>query len=179
MISEYRALGEVLQAMMITPAHDETDHMKRVRGRSVRDNLRIADYSMELRTFVQSLMEMSMEHLLQMLEQAAGGQRRESGGPPLITNCTSGLYAYAIRGHHAFRANATNPEDRRIVMRDEELRREAAEDAVRFKRYRESAGFRDWVLNEQDKNFGRPLTTYKGKPKGKPKQKSKQTSVGA
>ena len=164
MISEYRAVGEILQAMMVTPAHDEKDHMRTVRSGNVRANLRQADYSLELRTFVQSLMEMSADQLLKSLEEAAGWRRAERG-VALITNCTSALYARAITLFYRFRAVSTNHEDRRLIMRDEEIQREAAEDADRYQKHHNIEWLRDRILDAEDEREGIIPTTYKGKPK--------------
>ena len=164
LISEYRALGELLQAMMVKPGHNGSLHMTTIRSRSVRDNLRLADYSMELRTFVQSLMEMSLLELLDMLEEGTGWVRDQDHGP-LVTHCTSGLYARAISHYYNFRATSANREDRRIVMRGEEVQREAAEDAARIQKRRNLEDLRDYILDKQDRLFGIAPTSYNGKRK--------------
>ncbi|KAI1632708.1 hypothetical protein F4809DRAFT_653112 [Biscogniauxia mediterranea] len=55
MVSEYRALGEILQAMMVPPG--SYDHIEKIRKHWVIDNLREADYSSMLKDFVMQLMQ--------------------------------------------------------------------------------------------------------------------------
>ncbi|KAI0602170.1 hypothetical protein F4775DRAFT_538681 [Biscogniauxia sp. FL1348] len=55
MVSEYRALGEILQAMMVPPG--SYDHIENIRKYWVIDNLRNADYSSTLKDFVMVLMQ--------------------------------------------------------------------------------------------------------------------------
>lgn len=152
---------------MVKPEYNGSFHMTTIRSRSVRDNLRLADYSLELRTFVQCLMEMSLSELLEMLEQGTGWVRDKDHGP-LITHCTGGLYARAISHYYHFRETSPNGEDRQIVMRGEEVQREAAEDAAREKKHRDLEDLRDYILDEQDRLFGIPLTNYNGKRKRDP-----------
>ncbi|KAI1304040.1 hypothetical protein F5Y03DRAFT_181309 [Xylaria venustula] len=54
-ISEYRALGEIVQAMMVEPTGG--DHIKRIQSRPVRTNLKDTTYTGRLKNFVVKLME--------------------------------------------------------------------------------------------------------------------------
>ncbi|KAI1337010.1 hypothetical protein F5Y15DRAFT_418324 [Xylariaceae sp. FL0016] len=55
MVSEYRALGEVTQAMMVRPLGE--NHMRRIRSNSARESLKDLGYSHSLKNFVIQLME--------------------------------------------------------------------------------------------------------------------------
>ncbi|RWA12973.1 hypothetical protein EKO27_g2100 [Xylaria grammica] len=60
MVSEYRALGEIIQAMMVEPT--ESEHIKRIQSQSVRVNLKDLRYTGRLRNFVVKLMEFDPWH---------------------------------------------------------------------------------------------------------------------
>ncbi|KAI0152703.1 hypothetical protein GGR57DRAFT_168954 [Xylariaceae sp. FL1272] len=55
MTSEYRALGEIIQAMMLVPTNNV--HIRTIQSRNARDNLAYAKYSGRLKNFVVKMME--------------------------------------------------------------------------------------------------------------------------
>ncbi|KAJ8126111.1 hypothetical protein O1611_g7526 [Lasiodiplodia mahajangana] len=55
LVSEYRAVGEIMQAMMVEPTGNK--HVRRIQSQSVKVNLRDANYSGRLKNFVVKLME--------------------------------------------------------------------------------------------------------------------------
>jgi len=55
MVSEYRALGEIIQAMMVEPISDT--HVESIQSRSSYDNLRNTKYTARLKNFIVKLME--------------------------------------------------------------------------------------------------------------------------
>ncbi|KAI1265409.1 hypothetical protein F5Y18DRAFT_386466 [Xylariaceae sp. FL1019] len=55
MTSEYRALGEIIQAMMVVPTNNV--HIRTIQSRTARDNLFRAKYSGRLKNFVVKMME--------------------------------------------------------------------------------------------------------------------------
>ncbi|KAI1499469.1 hypothetical protein F5X99DRAFT_279795 [Biscogniauxia marginata] len=55
-VSEWRALGEIIQGMMVEPG--TWNHVDAIRQRSVQDNLRHADYTAGLKNFVVKLMQL-------------------------------------------------------------------------------------------------------------------------
>jgi hypothetical protein len=55
MVSEYRALGEIIQAMMVEPTSG--NHVENIRSRSSYDNLKNAKYTARLKNFIVKLME--------------------------------------------------------------------------------------------------------------------------
>lgn len=146
---------------MVPPA--DRDHMTTIRARSVRVNLARADYSEELRRFVQQLMEMSLYELLTHLEVEAGWRRGSARGQ-LVTNCTSALYANALGRYEQFRHSAGG-EDRRLVTIYEAARREQDEDAWRARRYQQADARLQQIVDLQDKLFGDQPTDHLGNPK--------------
>ncbi|KAI1182918.1 hypothetical protein F5B17DRAFT_443862 [Nemania serpens] len=54
-VSEYRAVGEIIQAMMVEPTGSR--HMERIRSQPVKANLRDTTYTAHLKNFVVKLME--------------------------------------------------------------------------------------------------------------------------
>lgn len=162
LVSEYRALGEVIQAMMVPPAGN--DHMRDIRCRSVRDNLIDADYSKELKRFVQWLMEMSIFDLLSMMELSAGYGRGGQRGP-LVTNCTSALYANAIRQYYEFR-DKTGKEGRYLLFVRDAILREQDEDNWKAQQAKDDNDRAKEILDTQDKLFGMDKLFGTGNPTG-------------
>lgn len=83
MISEYRALGEIIQGMMIEPTGGS--HLARIQSRRARENLENTKYTGRLKNFVVKLMEVDPWH-------------RESSSEPNPAYVTSGLYREALEG---------------------------------------------------------------------------------
>ncbi|KAI1814059.1 hypothetical protein GGS20DRAFT_550379 [Poronia punctata] len=84
MVSEYRALGEILQAMMVEPT--SIDHVESMRSRSVVGNLRDATYTARLKNLVVKLMEFDPWAELQNAKRTAPAY------------ATSNLYCEALQG---------------------------------------------------------------------------------
>ncbi|KAI1369994.1 hypothetical protein F5Y08DRAFT_334344 [Xylaria arbuscula] len=83
MISEYRALGEIIQGMMIEPTGGS--HLERIQSRRARENLEETKYTGRLKNFVVKLMEADPWH-------------KESETDPNPAYVTSGLYREALEG---------------------------------------------------------------------------------
>ncbi|KAJ2991411.1 hypothetical protein NUW58_g2519 [Xylaria curta] len=88
MVSEYRAVGEIMQGMMIEPTGSR--HLRRIQSKSVRENLRDTNYSGRLKNFVVKLMEFDPWRKLSMRPQ------------PLPLYVTSDLYREAKQGFEWF-----------------------------------------------------------------------------
>ncbi|KAI1434756.1 hypothetical protein GGR50DRAFT_694820 [Xylaria sp. CBS 124048] len=93
MVSEYRALGEIMQAMMVVPTRDA--HMITIRSRSVVDNLENTEYTACLKNFIVKLMQFDPWY-----EPAEQGQ-------PNPTYVTSDLYREALEGVERFLGNGS------------------------------------------------------------------------
>ncbi|KAI0450933.1 hypothetical protein F5B21DRAFT_507703 [Xylaria acuta] len=84
MVSEYRAVGEIIQAMMIEPVSSK--HVKRIQAQSARLNLEDLDYTGRLKNFLVKLMEFDP------WEKVPGAEK------PNPTYVTSDLYREALEG---------------------------------------------------------------------------------
>lgn len=85
MISEYRAVGEIIQGMMIEPTG--SGHVKMIQSQPARLNLRKAKYTASLKNFVVKLME------IDPWNKVATGIRQRSP-----TFMTSDIYCEARQG---------------------------------------------------------------------------------
>ncbi|KAI0394256.1 hypothetical protein F5Y17DRAFT_268533 [Xylariaceae sp. FL0594] len=84
MVSEYRAVGEIIQAMMVEPTSN--DHMEMIQSQSTYQNLKNAKYTPRLKNFIGKLME---------LDPWAPEAKVVQVTPPFAT---SKLYTEALQG---------------------------------------------------------------------------------
>ncbi|KAI1424045.1 hypothetical protein F5Y12DRAFT_785630 [Xylaria sp. FL1777] len=96
MVSEYRALGEIIQAMMIEPTGSE--HIQRIQSQSARVNLKDTKYTGRLKNFVVKLMEADPWHT-------------KAGIAPNPTYVTSDLYREALEGVQWFMESGNKEAD--------------------------------------------------------------------
>lgn len=134
--------------------------MRDIRSRSAKDNLANADYSEELRRFVQWLMEMTVFELLDTMELEAQYLRTSQDGP-LITNCTSALYANAIRKYYEFRGKAGEEGKHHLFVTDAKIR-EVNEDNWKSQRAAQANDRMHAILDLQDLLFGSDPTSTTG-----------------
>ncbi|KAI0973256.1 hypothetical protein F4678DRAFT_22772 [Xylaria arbuscula] len=85
-LSEYRALGEIVQAMMIEPTGG--NHIKRIQSRPARVNLKDTTYTGRLKNFVVKLMEFDPWNSVAMVDRT--------------TYVTSDLYREALEAVETF-----------------------------------------------------------------------------
>ncbi|RYO77556.1 hypothetical protein DL766_005027 [Monosporascus sp. MC13-8B] len=168
MTSEYRALGEVILGMMVTPVTSGIDHMSVIRGIPVAASLgyaKRAGYSSKLLLFVQWLMEMSIEDMVQQMEKEAGWSRGMDGtGQPLVTKCTSALYVWAFKRYLDFRASF-DPARQDLIMVEEAIHLQRAEDELhKQQKVAEDILMTD-ILDKQDKLAGDNPRDHTGKLK--------------
>ncbi|KAI2636724.1 hypothetical protein GGS21DRAFT_512910 [Xylaria nigripes] len=97
MVSEYRAIGEIIQAMMIEPTTN--DHIETIQSKPVKVNLETADYSGRLKNFVVKLMQFDPWHKVDGIEE------------PNPTYVTSDLYREAQQGVQWFSASGSPEAD--------------------------------------------------------------------
>ncbi|KAI0407164.1 hypothetical protein F4802DRAFT_42005 [Xylaria palmicola] len=107
MVSEYRAVGEIIQGMMIEPTGSK--HMKRIQSQSVRVNLRNAKYSARLKNLLVKLMESDPWH-----EAAQAAQ-------PNPSYVTSNLYREAQEGAEWFLRLGTDEADAYVTSQMAEV----------------------------------------------------------
>ncbi|RYP92882.1 hypothetical protein DL770_001053 [Monosporascus sp. CRB-9-2] len=166
--SEYRALGEVILGMMVTPVTSGIDHMSVIRGIPVTASLgyaKKAGYSSKLLLFVQWLMEMSVEDMVQQMEKEAGWSRGMSGtGRPLVTKCTSALYVWAFKRYQDFRTSV-DPARQDLIMVEEAIHLQRAEDELDKQQKAAEDILMVDVLDKQDKLVGDKPREYTGELK--------------
>lgn len=95
MVSEYRAVGEIIQGMMIEPTGSE--HIERIQSRSARLNLRKAKYTARLKNFVVKLMEYDP------WDKVLTGEQQRN-----LAYTTSDLYCEAKQGVQWFMSTENN-----------------------------------------------------------------------
>ncbi|KAI0112440.1 hypothetical protein GGR51DRAFT_40657 [Nemania sp. FL0031] len=106
LVSEYRAVGEIIQAMMIEPTGSK--HVKRIQSQPVRVNLRDAKYSGRLKNFVVKLMEFDP-------------WQNEGELVPRYTYVTSNLYREAQEGLQWFLRTGKKEADAFVTSRMAEI----------------------------------------------------------
>ncbi|KAI0876766.1 hypothetical protein GGS24DRAFT_498574 [Hypoxylon argillaceum] len=107
LVSEYRAVGEIIQAIMVEPRGSK--HMERIRSQPASMNLRGLNYSTRLKNFVVKLMEFDPWQ-----KSAAGGQQN-------LTYVTSELYREAQEGVLWFLGTGTKEADAYVTSRMAEV----------------------------------------------------------
>ncbi|KAI0433708.1 hypothetical protein F5Y09DRAFT_297941 [Xylaria sp. FL1042] len=112
-VSEYRALGEIIQAMMIEPTGSE--HIQKIQSQAARVNLRDTNYTGRLKNFVVKLMEVDPW-------QPEG---RSS------SYVTSDLYREALEGAQRFRATGREGADAYVTSEMAEIEDYAEREALR------------------------------------------------
>ncbi|KAI1416599.1 hypothetical protein F5Y13DRAFT_205439 [Hypoxylon sp. FL1857] len=117
-VSEWRALGEIMQAMMINSM--SAGHIARLRREPVIENLRNTKYSSLLKNMVVALMTVNPE------------QKEESGKYRWTTferhNLTTRLCCKAFEDWRKWRL-AANPEARGLIVADPQMAQQEEEDA--------------------------------------------------
>ncbi|KAI1482148.1 hypothetical protein F4774DRAFT_332460 [Daldinia eschscholtzii] len=119
-ISEWRALGEILQAMMIPPSGTKTNvhaHIRKIAQHGVRYNLENADYSAALKNIIVRLMTLNPD------EKLKDGKYRF----PNRDTLTSNLCILAFGRYRQWRSLV--PEGQEVVTVEAERLGQAAEDA--------------------------------------------------
>ncbi|KAF2970963.1 hypothetical protein GQX73_g2585 [Xylaria multiplex] len=101
MVSEYRALGEIIQAMMVEPTCSQ--HVKMIQAQPARVNLQDLNYTGRLKNFVVKLMEFDPWH------KAAG--KRE----PNPLHATTELYREALLGVQWFMDTGNDEADNLVT----------------------------------------------------------------
>ncbi|KAI0204563.1 hypothetical protein F4808DRAFT_414023 [Astrocystis sublimbata] len=96
MVSEYRALGEIIQAMMVEPTGSK--HIKRIQSRATSENLKGLDYTGRLKNFLVKMMEFD--------PWAAAAAAKQ----PTPAYVTSALYREALEGVRWFMRSDSNAE---------------------------------------------------------------------
>ncbi|KAI8635662.1 hypothetical protein F5Y19DRAFT_408684 [Xylariaceae sp. FL1651] len=96
-VSEYRAVGDILQAMMVEPTGRH--HLRRIQTKSARVNLQNAKYTGRLRNFVVKLMEIDPWHKMPGAEQ------------PNPTYVTTDLYCEAKEAFQYFMSTGNDEVD--------------------------------------------------------------------
>ncbi|KAI1741836.1 hypothetical protein F4680DRAFT_446843 [Xylaria scruposa] len=94
MVSEYRAVGEIIQAMMVEPK--KSKHMKSIQAQTARVNLQDLEYTGRLKNF-----------LIKMMEFDPWAKAAKSGKPN-PTYVTSDLYCEALEGFQRFMSSGTD-----------------------------------------------------------------------
>lgn len=107
MVSEYRALGEIIQAMMVEPYGSK--HVKRIQSQSVRTNLEGLGYTGRLKNFLIKLMEFDP------WKKVAGAEK------PNPKYVTTDLYREAEEGVEWFMASGTAEVDSYVTSRMAEV----------------------------------------------------------
>ncbi|KAI0816171.1 hypothetical protein GGR55DRAFT_222505 [Xylaria sp. FL0064] len=113
MVSEYRALGEIIQAMMIEPTGSE--HMQSIQSQSARTNLKDTKYTGRLKNFVVKLMEIDPWH--------PGGRHS--------SYVTSDLYREALEGARRFTATGREEADTYVTSEMAEVQDYVEREALR------------------------------------------------
>ncbi len=139
--------------MMVPPEDNGVDHMKNIRSRSVRDNLRTADYSTELLRFVYWLMELSLGELILQTEHSSGWSRDAQNGP-LVSGCTGALFLWAYKSYYTFRDNNADGEIRRQLIFGEAINQENADEVAKQQMLVDSNDLMKTIMDKQDKLFG-------------------------
>ncbi|KAI1129360.1 hypothetical protein F5Y10DRAFT_238428 [Nemania abortiva] len=103
LVSEYRAVGEIIQGMMVEPTGSK--HMTKIRSQSVRMNIQNAKYSGRLKNFVVKLMEFDP------WENVADSDE------PSPTYVTSALYREAQEGVDWFMSTGKKEADAYVTAR--------------------------------------------------------------
>ncbi|KAI1074180.1 hypothetical protein F5B20DRAFT_466739 [Whalleya microplaca] len=140
-VSEWRALGEIMQAMMVKPTTD--DHLAAVRTRRVHVNLENTDYSAELKNTVLALMTNNPD------TKQSNGERLW----PHAEYLTSELVLYANRSFVAWRASGS-PEAKNMILVDNALAVQNEEDARFHVLGQLSVMAVGEILDRQDKKYG-------------------------
>ncbi|KAI0477688.1 hypothetical protein GGR56DRAFT_638293 [Xylariaceae sp. FL0804] len=87
MLSEYRALGEIVQAMMVVPtSNDHESHLRTMRAKPVEQNIGDTAYSADLKNFVVRLMKDDpWTHAVPWI-QTGPARRPPNDRPPYVTS---------------------------------------------------------------------------------------------
>ncbi len=127
MVSEYRALGEIIQAMMITPKGGE--HVKRIQSQPARANLKNTKYTGRLKNFVVKLMEVDPWH------KVAGANPNPNPNPTYVT---SDMYREALEGVQWFMATGHDEADAYVTSQMTEVEDYVENTALRAKQWFDS-----------------------------------------
>ncbi|KAI5866206.1 hypothetical protein GGS23DRAFT_594347 [Durotheca rogersii] len=140
-VSEWRAFGEIMQAMMIRPATNR--HLESIPTRTVRENLERADYSDLLKNLVVKLMTLNPD------ERLPDGDFRT----PDREYMTSRLCAEAWAGFLEWR-RSDRPEARGMVFVWDAVADQAREDVLRLQWGEVATEAARRIPRRQDKLFG-------------------------
>lgn len=108
LVSEYRAVGEIIQEMMIEPT--EEDHIKRIRSHPARENLQNAKYSARLKNLV-----------VKMMEDDPWFKDSGEEDEPNRIYVTSELYTEAKEGHDWFVGSGSDEANAYVTARMAEI----------------------------------------------------------
>ncbi|OTA62445.1 hypothetical protein K449DRAFT_434114 [Hypoxylon sp. EC38] len=143
-VSEWRALGEIMQAMMKDTLNK--NRLAEIRLQSVMENLRHLDYSSLLKNVVVMLMTINPD------QKAADGtyiwteyQRH---------NLTTQICAEAVEGWWKWRAS-NNPEARKLVVEETPMARQVEDDLLDAFAEKDATTAKNNVPRKQDKWFNR------------------------
>ncbi|KAL7622290.1 hypothetical protein AAE478_007794 [Parahypoxylon ruwenzoriense] len=142
-VSEWRAFGEIMQAMMIRPVYPLDGHLAAMRKRPVLENLKNADYSDSLKNVVVMLMSMNPDEKTQ-----SGGFRYREREYITTTMCLQAWINF-----HEWR-NSDSPEARKMIHVWEAVRDQSIEDLEEIERERESTKAVHDILQKQDRIYG-------------------------
>ncbi|KAI1211340.1 uncharacterized protein F4807DRAFT_35530 [Annulohypoxylon truncatum] len=159
-VSELRAVGEILQAMMVSPGY-EGNHVAAMRENTVYNNLKDVDYSHTLKNIVVWLMEFNPD---QKLEN--GEYRWNERGRNYMTTlaCTN------VQRQYEAWFNSSHPEARKMIPIEVELGKQKYEDDIDMAKNIEYLREINRVLEKQD-NL---VEVFYGKP-----EKEKEVDISA
>ncbi|KAI0120528.1 hypothetical protein F4776DRAFT_632985 [Hypoxylon sp. NC0597] len=143
-VSEWRALGEIIQAMMRRPP--TRNHLAEIRSQSVMKNLRYLDYSSSLKNVVVMLMTMNPDE-------------KEEDGTFTWTeyernNLTSQLCSEAVEGWWRWR-KSSSPEGRKLVIDEGPMARQVEDDLLEAFEKKDATTAKNKLPKKQDKWFNR------------------------
>ncbi|KAI2610179.1 kinase-like domain-containing protein [Hypoxylon fragiforme] len=139
-ISEWRAFGEIMQAMMIPPA--QKNHLAYVGMTRVEENLRYSAYSSGLKNMVIKLMTLNPD------ERMEDGSYRFS----MRTCITSRLCVDAFTAFQHWRRTG-DLEAQSMIISEQELAQQLAEDNAEEERLTDSRREIEDILTAQDEHF--------------------------
>ncbi|KAI1380313.1 hypothetical protein F4677DRAFT_406405 [Hypoxylon crocopeplum] len=141
MISEWRALGEIMQAMMVRPVQE--DHMAKIREWSVGENLEYTGYSSELKNVVIFLMTFNPEEKMEDGEFSFGDRE-----------ClTSAFCAQAYSSFREWKLSG-DPEGEKMVIEESQFAQQLAGDDLEEMLATLSAKTKNQILKDLDDRFG-------------------------
>ncbi|KAI1141600.1 hypothetical protein F5Y05DRAFT_267461 [Hypoxylon sp. FL0543] len=142
-VSEWRALGEIMQAMMMTN-RTTNDPLSMVRRDSVYKNLKFLDYSSLLKNMVLALMTFNPD------EKLANGNYKWNEYER--HHFTTRFCARSIQDFYTW-SRSDNPEAKKLILADSQIAQQLQEDILERQAEIDAKKEMDRVLRKQDELF--------------------------